>query len=343
MTLSIRKYRLFFVFFGVSFLLSPNAPAADYSQVFELLQRQDYARAEPMLRDMLAREHDAEADYLLGFLLIETFRFEEAEQHLRRAVKARPVEDHWLMVLAKSQLEQSKNVAAGETLQQAIKLDPRPDYYHAYAMTALNTGDLDAAETSLRACIRENPEHNDALYRLGGLLIDQGRGDDGIGFLERARTLNPNNLDTLYKLGAAYRHAGKLSESEKILYTVVERVPGHVGALHNLSRVLIQSAKYEAAEKVQEKFRAMSKLRDEIDFNEQAVRKNPDNIDGRLHLATLFLRAGRTQDALGALLTARVLAPRDARVYRTLATAYRGLGDENNAQRAERFAAMIGE
>jgi len=342
MTFSSRNYLLFFVFVAVNFLPSPDATAADFSAALELLQRQDYARAEPMLRDILAREHDAEADYLLGFLLIETYRFEEAEQHLLRAVTARPQEDHWLMVLAKSQLEQGKNVAAGKTLQLAIKLDPQPGYYHAHAMTALNTGDFDAAEASLRACIDKDPEHNEALYRLGGLLIDQGRGDDGIVYLERARKLNPENLDTLYRLGAAYRHAGRFGESEKILYAVVARVPGHVGALHNLSRVLIQSNKHEAAEEVLEKFRAMSQLRDEIDFNAHAVRKNPDNIDGRLHLATLYLRAGRTQDALSALLEARVLAPRDARVYRTLATAYRGLGDENNAQRAERFAAMIG-
>ncbi|MBT8103247.1 MAG: tetratricopeptide repeat protein, partial [Gammaproteobacteria bacterium] len=318
------------------------ARAADFSEALELLQRQDYARAEPMLRDMLAREHDAEADYLLGFLLIETYRFEEAERHLLRAVAARPQEDHWLMVLAKSQLEQGKNINAGKTLQQAIELDPQPGYYHAHAMTALNSGNFDAAEASLRACIDKNSEHIDALYRLGGLLIDQGRSKDGIVFLERARTLNPDNVDTLYRLGAAYRHAGRLNEAEKILYAVVARVPGHVGALHNLSRVLMQSEKHAAAAEVLEKFRAMSKLRDEIDFNAQAVRKNPDNIDGRLHLATLYLRAGRTQDALSALLAARVLAPRDARIYRTLATAYRGLGDENNAQRAERFAAMIG-
>ncbi|MBT8111993.1 MAG: tetratricopeptide repeat protein [Gammaproteobacteria bacterium] len=341
MTLSIQKLLVLFVVATI-FLPLPGATAADYSQALELLRRQDYARAEPLLREVLARKADAEADYLLGFLLIETYRFEEAEQHLLRAVAARPLEDHWLMVLAKSQLEQGKNINAGKTLQQAINLDPLPGYYHAHAMTALNTGDFDAAEASLRACIQEDPEHNDALYRLGGLLIDKGRGEDGIAFLERARTLNPDNVDTLYELGAAYRHAGRRNEAEKILYAVVARVPGHVGALHNLARVLIQSAKYEAAEEVQEKFRAMSKLRDEIDFNEQAVRKNPDNIDGRLHLATLLLRAGRTQDALSALLAARVLAPRDARVYRTLATAYRGLGDENNAERAERFATMIG-
>ena len=85
----------------------------------------------------------------------------------------------------------------------------------------------------------------------------------------------------------------------------------------------------------------MSELRDEIDFNAYAVRKNPENVDGKVHLASLYLRAGRSQDALQELMAARVLAPRDARIYRLLATAFRSLGDEKNALRAEQFAQNI--
>ena len=77
-------------------------------------------------------------------------------------------------------------------------------------MTALNTGDLAAAEASLRACLERDAEHADALFRLGGLLMDQGRSDEGIEYLERARTVNPQNLDTLYRLGSAYRHTGRV-------------------------------------------------------------------------------------------------------------------------------------
>lgn len=337
---SLCQFPLFFSL-ATNILLASNVIAADLSDAYLFMERQNYARAEMVLRQVLNDQDDAEAEYLLGFLLIETYRFDEAEQHLRRAVTARPQEDHWLMVLAKSQLEQGKNIAAGEVLQQAIAVDPAPAYYHAYAMTALNTGDLVAAERSLRACLERSAEYPDALFRLGGLLIDQGRNEEGIAMLEKARTVNPQNLETPYKLGLAYRHAGRLGDAEELLRGVVERVPGHVGALHNLSRVLIQSGQTEAANEVLDQFRAMSELRDEIDFNASAVRKNPDNIDGRLHLATLYLRAGRTQDALTGLMAARVIAPQDTRIYRSLATAYRRMGDENNALRAERFAASI--
>ena len=90
-----------------------------------------------------------------------------------------------------------------------------------------------------------------------------------------------------------------------------------------------------------EQFRIMSELRDEIDFTARAVRKNPDNINGRLYLASLYLQTGETQEALTELLAARERAPRDARIYRSLGTAYRRLGDENRASRAERLADSI--
>ena len=325
-------------------LLLATAPAfANLATATQLMERQAYAQAEPMLREIVAAGHDAQAEYLLGFLLIETYRFAEAEEHLSRAVTARPNEPHWLMVLAKSQLEQGKNLAAGTVLERAIKLDPKPAYYHAHAMTALNAGDLDAAESSLRKCVELDPKHGDALARLGGLLIDAGRSDEGTPYLERARTVNPGNTDAIYRLGAAYRYAGRLDEAEVLLTEVVERVPGHVGALHNLSRVLIAAGKKEQAQAVLQQFREMSALRDEIDFNAVAVRKNPKNIDGRLHLATLHLRAGRTQDALTGLLAARSIAPQDARIYRLLAEAFRGLGDETNSRRAEQFAIRLEE
>ena len=79
---------------------------------------------------------------------------------------------------------------------------------------------------------------------------------------------------------------------------MIAAVPGHVGARYNLGRVLIQLGRQEEGVARLEEFRSLSRLRDQIDFYRQAVKKNPRNAEGRVALAQLLLEAGRTEEAL---------------------------------------------
>jgi hypothetical protein len=94
MKFSLRRFPIF-IAAVISVLPATNSMASELSDIVRLMERQNYAGAELMLRDIVVLEHDAEADYLLRFLLIETYRFEEAEQHLLRAVTARPQLIQW--------------------------------------------------------------------------------------------------------------------------------------------------------------------------------------------------------------------------------------------------------
>lgn len=322
-------------------LAVPCRLAADLSQAYSLLERKDYARAEPLLRRELAARDDPEAHYLLGFLLVETFRYREAETHLRVAVTAMPGQGNWLMVLAKSLLEQGRNLAAAEVLERAIAISSRPAYHHAHAISVLNAGDLQRAEASWRTCLALQPDHPEALGYLGGLLYDQARTDEALPVLERAITANAGNIDARYRLGTAYRQAGRTGAAESQFMAVLEQVPGHVGALHNLGRMLLEQGRPDEGRTILEQFRVMSALRDDIDYYAFAVKKNPDNVAGRLRLADLYLEAGRSKEALAEYLAARQQAPREPRIYRGLATAYQRLGEMENARRAAGFASAL--
>ena len=118
-------------------------------------------------------------------------------------------------------------------------------------------------------------------------------------------------------------------------------MPGHVGALYNLGRVLIQQGRAEDGRERLETFRSMSELRDKIDFNTRAVKKNPTHLPGRLELGRLLLAAGRTEDALTELLAARQLAPGEPRTYRLLAEAFSRMGRGEDAARATAFAERL--
>ncbi len=318
--------------------------AADPSlgRIEGLIRTGNLAEAERDLRSLVAGGAGAEADYLLGFTLLQLYRFDEAEAALGRAVDRRPGRHAWLHALAKALQEQNKNLAAIATLERAIALDPDPDYRFARAMCLLNVGDLDAAEADLRRSLEQRPGHAEALYNLGKLLVDRGEYAAGLEPLRACLERQPGHLEARFLLGIAASHTGDPEAARQAFETVIAAVPGHVGARYNLGRALIELGRQEEGVARLEEFRALSRLRDRIDFYRRAVKKNPRNLEGRIALARLLLEAGRTEEALREVLAARQLAPRHAETYRLLGVAFRRLGREADAARAEDFVRRLG-
>jgi tetratricopeptide (TPR) repeat protein len=321
--------------------LAQAGPDRSLSQIEGMIQTGRLAEAEQALRSLSAAGAGARADYLLGFTLLQLYRLDEAEVALRRAVDRRPEQLAWLHALAKALQEQGKNLAAIEVLDRAIAREPRPDYLFARAMCALNVGDLAAAEADLRRCIRDSPGHTEALYSLGRILVDQGEYTASLEPLRACLERQPSHLEARFLLGLAASHTGDPEAARQAFEAVIEAVPGHVGARYNLGRVLIELGRREEGVARLEEFRSLSRLRDQIDFFRQAVKKNPRNQEGRVALSRLLLDAGRTEEALQELLAARQVAPRDTETFRLLAVAFRRLGREADAARAEGVARRL--
>ncbi len=331
---------------GLLFLVPASAAAQaaagpTLQQIEGMIAQGRYAAAEQALRSLGAAASSPRAEYLLGFTLLELYRFEEAEAALRRAVDREPDNHAYLHALAKALLEQAKNLAAINALDRAIALEPRPEYHFAKAMCALNVGDLDTSESELRRCLEKDPRHAEALYKLGKLRVD--RGDDAAALepLRECLALRPDHLEARFLHGLAAGRTGDPATAIAAFEAVLEKIPGHVGALYNLARVLIQQGRRAEGTRRLEAFRAMSELREEIDFTTRAVKKNPANLAGRLELGRLLLAAGRTEDALAELLAARQLGPGEPRIYRLLAEAFQRLGRTEDAARASAFAKRL--
>ena len=85
----------------------------------------------------------------------------------------------------------------------------------------------------------------------------------------------------------------------------------------------------------------MSILEDEIAFTTRAVKKNAKNVEGRLHLAKLLMKAGRTKEALEQLAAATQIDPARPLTYRLMAKIFRRMGREKDAARADDFAQSL--
>ncbi len=92
-------------------------------------------------------------------------------------------------------------------------------------------------EKSLREAAARQPENFEANYRLGKLLIDEAKAQEGIPYLERASRLNPNNFDNAHELALAYAGTGNYAQARsdaRALLAARDRTREEKAELHHL-------------------------------------------------------------------------------------------------------------
>ncbi len=311
--------------------------AAALARATRLLQSGDHRAAATLLEQSFEPGASGRADYLLGFARIQLYRFEEAEVSLRRAVEAEPDNVDRLQALAKSLLEQGKNLAAIEVLDQALMVERRPDLHFARAMCALNAGRPDRARSDLEATVLLQPGSAEALYKLGQMDVDAGDYASGKVRFEAALESDSSHLEARFLLGLAELRAGNAQASIAAMRMVLSQVPGHVGALYSLVKAYRLAGRGPEAEATLARFQTMSTAQDEADFLTKAVQRNPENVEGRLALVAKLLEIGLAGEALEHALAARHLAPRRREPYEALTKVFLRLGRNDEARRARDF------
>ena len=101
-----------------------------------------------------------------------------------------------------------------------------------------SAGDLAAAESVYHSILRSVPDQPDARGMLGVLRHQQGKSEEGIALLKRARALDPNNPEIGSNFGGVLLDAGRIAESEEILRKVLSITAAHESARLNLLRLL---------------------------------------------------------------------------------------------------------
>lgn len=321
------------------FLAGSVRAQADLRPIETLIEQGRYSQAEQALRSLSVS--NGEIDYLLGFALIPLYRFDEAEEALRRSVDAQPANIDRLHALAKSLLEQGKNLAAIEILDRALAVESRPDLHFARAMCALNAGRSRQAEENLEASLAGEPRNPEALYKLGQIALERGGYAAAREQFAASLDLDPEHLEARFSLGLAELRTGEPARAIQAFEQVLTAVPGHVGGLYNLARALQAVGRGDEARATLERFERMSATQDEADFLKQAVKKNPNNVEGRIALVGKLLELGKSDDALQETLIARGQAPRRAEIYRLLAEALKRLGRADDARQANEFALRL--
>ncbi len=318
--------------------------AAKLNAAEDSIAKQDYATAEPLLKEVVAeRPQDYAAWYDLGFVYhalqrdgeeIEAYRksveakptvFEsnlnlglalaaegkpEAEQYLRAATKltptSRPAQGHKRAWIALGRvLEHSDPEGAVNAFRQAAVTDPKDPEPHLLAGAALEKAKSPEAEQEYQQALSADPKSSDALTALTNFYMAQRRFPDAQNLLRKLVAVHPEDASTHIQLGRMLAIAAKYEDAAAELEAGLKLDPGDQRASGDLAQVYVDLKKFADAQRIYTELLA----------------KTPNDAGLHYLLGRVLLQQKRYQDAQNELMKAVQLQPEAGEAYGELAIA----------------------
>jgi len=154
-------------------------------------------------------------------------------------------------------------------------------------------GRLHEAEKLYRQILAQQPEHFDAMYRLGVIAYQVRRTDVAVDLIRRAIALNPNSAAAHSNLGNALKDKGQLDEAIAAHRQAIVLNPALAEAHYNLGIALIDNGQLDEA---------MAAYR-------KAIALKPSYAAAHCNLGNVLRGNGNIEEAITAYRQAKVLDP----------------------------------
>ena len=195
------------------------------------------------------------------------------------------------------------------------------------AMLASDDNRSSDARQFLEKALQLDPSSPTALRQLGELELGAGDFAKAAGHLKRACELRPDDSTAAFELGEAREKSGDWPGARDALESSLKFAPSQIAARLLLGHVYLQ----------------LKDAKNAADQFEAALLVDSNNRDGRLGLAEAQIQQSDFAGALPDLEAFAKSDPRNAAALRLLARAYRGLGREPDAKRADEQAEALGK
>jgi arylsulfatase A-like enzyme/cytochrome c-type biogenesis protein CcmH/NrfG len=193
------------------------------------------------------------------------------------------------------------------------------------AMLADDDNRQNDARQFLEQALQLDPNSPTTLRQLGELELATGDYAKAVVYLKRAAALRPEDSTAAHELGEALEKSSDWPGARDALESSLKLAPDQMPARLQLGRVYLQLKDAKNAE----------------DQFEAALLVDANNSEARLGLDEAQIQQSKFAEALPDLEALAKSDPKNPDVLRLLAKAYRGLGKEQAAKRAEDLAAAL--
>ena len=213
----------------------------------------------------LARGDDRpEVLKLLAFAEYLLQRPEEAEAHLRGALKQNPLDVEAHYHLGRQLYERKRYREAADAFQQVIRL--RPEHYKArYYAGLLHEASNEAGRAkeeflaAIQVIDRLKVRYPWPFTDLGKRLVNEGEFDRGLGWLYRAVRNDPASPQAHYEYAKALLRQGATAEVKRELLEAIRLDPGYSEAYYLLARYYTKAGEKQLAQETFAKFEEVKK------------------------------------------------------------------------------------
>ncbi len=272
---------------------------------------------------------------------------DEADDHLRRATRARPlgrsVESPWLERVAAASLGAQGHATRGRQARDQGRLDEAivhfrraleaapgvPVHYRRLGGALLQNGAAQEARAVLAAGIDRFPDHPGLILELAKAEAELGSVDRALDALLRLQAADPKSVAVAQTLEVVYARLGRFEEAaEECMSVLAERL--------DQAEVLVRCARWHTV---------LGRWQTAASQLEEALASRPGDAGARLLLARLLAASPdpRVRDGARALSLARrgVVRTRSAFTLETLAMALAEIGEFGAAVEAQRDAVAL--
>lgn len=286
----------------------------------ELYRQGAYAASERLCRKLIkqAGAQDGSGWHLLGAVLRDSKRTEEAEVCFRKAIDIDPANADALANLGLCCADEGRAAEGVAWQQKALAINP----LHSGAL--LNLGTLlfqadkivDAEQTFSRAV--QNGRSSAAVRGLAACRKKLAKADEAVVMYRHWLAEHPDDVAVITELGLTLLELHRWNEAKEMLELGRTLAPDSVSILANLGMVYRTMFKYAAA----------------LEIWEAARDLEPDKPELLVNLGSLYRDLGRTREAEVTLRRALELRPDYANAHNNLGNVFRDEGRTREAREA---------
>jgi tetratricopeptide (TPR) repeat protein len=281
----------------------------------------------------------ADAPYLRGVVYTSMNQFADARREFERVIELDPEYPGARMNIADNELSLGRFREALVLYREEEEVAPSSALYEGMGRAYDELNVADSARVAYEKAITLDSTNASAHMLLGQLYEEGGDIEQALAYSRKALALQPQSANYQFAVGSQLFRLDRLEEATGYLKQAADAETPHYPAQYNLGQVLMRLGREDEANFYLEKADSTRRFMSEITLAEEALTRNPQDVESWEKLGGLYQESGMYTQAFEAYNRAASLQPSNLSLQHRVAQTVMASGNTTGA--IEIFEAIL--